>query len=107
MAKWAIELKFYNKEQEVEKTYSRSFVPFRVLKSAVKLQELMALKDDLSAFDENAVNNLADFVVDFYGHEFTRDELWDKTEVSEVMTVIFEIAARVQGSGAPDPTIPA
>ena len=103
----AIELNFYNAEDEVEKTFRRSFVPFRILKSAVKLQELIKLQDDPNLISEDAVNELADFVVDFYGHEFTREELLNKTAVSEVMTVIVEISARVQGSGAPDPTIPA
>lgn len=102
MANFSIELTLNGPEEE-KKVYRRSFVPFRLLKEAVKIQKLAGQLGDEMSFDEKTVDDLADFVVAFYGNQFSRDELLDKAELSDVMKVFGQITSRI---GNPNPNPP-
>ncbi|MGI6258756.1 MAG: phage tail assembly chaperone G [Anaerolineaceae bacterium] len=102
MADFSIELTL-NGPEDKKKTYRRSFVPFRLLKEAVKIQKLAGQLGEEMSFDEETVDNLADFVVAFYGDQFTREELLNSAELSEVMGVFNQIVSRI---GNPNPNPP-
>ena len=104
MTKFAIELILYNEDSEPKATYRQSFVPFRLLKEAVRLQEMVTSLQDPQKMEPEAIDNLADFVVAFFGNKFSREELMDGAEISEVMTVIKQIVAKINGDA--NPTLP-
>lgn len=104
MTKFAIELVLYDEDSEPKATYRQSFVPFRLLKEAVKLQEYVSDMQDPQKTKPETIDNLADFVVAFFGNKFSREELMDGAELSEVMTVITQIVAKINGDA--NPTLP-
>lgn len=84
-----IELNFYNENDEVIDTYRRSRIPSYLLDMASNLQK------QLNAEDGNQSSDLLfDFIVEFYGNKFTRDELKKKTDLIECITVVRSIMAR-------------
>lgn len=101
MPKFAIELILYDENSEPKATYRQSFVPFRLLKEAVKLQEFVTNLQDPQKMDPEAIDNLADFVVAFFGNKFSREDLMDGAEISEVFTVIKQIVTKINGDENP------
>ena len=53
--------------------------------------------------DPAVIDSLADFVVAFFGNKFTREELMDGAEISEVMTIIAQIVSKIK---SPNPNPP-
>jgi hypothetical protein len=104
MTKFAIELIMYNEDSEPKATYRQSFVPFRLLKEAVKLHEFVTDLQDPQKTNPETIDNLADFVVAFFGNKFSREDLLDGAEISEVLTVIKQIVAKINGDA--NPTLP-
>lgn len=104
MAKFAIELILYDEDSEPKATYRQSFVPFRLLKEAVKLQEYVGELQNPQKTKPETIDNLADFVVAFFGDKFSREDLMDGAELSEVMTVINQIVTKINGDA--NPTLP-
>lgn len=104
MAKFAIELILYDEDSEPKATYRQSFVPFRLLKEAVKILKIVDKFQDPEQLDEDSLDNLADFIVAFFGNKFSREELLDGAEVSEVITVIQQIGTKINGGA--NPTLP-
>lgn len=107
MTKYAIVLTLYDENDEEKRTYSRSFVPFRLLKNAVRMAKFAEFGNDISKFDEEMINEIADFVVDFFGNKFSREELLESADVSEVIATMTAIMTKIKGSGSLDPTLPA
>lgn len=85
-----IELNFYNNEDEVVKTYSRNRIPSYLLDMAINLEK--AFTDDGQTQDN--VNLLFDFIVEFFGRQFTRDELKQKSDLVECLSVLPAILSR-------------
>jgi hypothetical protein len=85
-----IELVFYTDEDEIETTFSRSRIPSYLLDSAINLQQELTQGED----GKQNVDALFDFVVEFYGNKFTREELKKKSDLVECMTVLQSILAR-------------
>ena len=86
----SIELNFYDEEDQVIATHRRSRIPSYLLDMAIDLQK------ELTA-DEKGVQNgdaLFDFIVEFYGKKFTREELKQKTDLLECMAVLQAIMTR-------------
>ncbi len=104
MTKFAIEMILYDEDSEPKVTYRQSFVPFRLLKEAVKLQEYVSELQDPQKMKPETIDNLADFVVAFFGNKFSREDLLDGAELSEVMTVINQIVTKINGGA--NPTLP-
>ena len=96
-----IELSFYNAENEKEKTFIRSFVPWKLLKKAIKLQHLD--KENLTEEDVNAVSEL---VVAVFGDQFSVEDLEDKTDIGEMLSVVTAIVAAANGIANPNPPPP-
>jgi hypothetical protein len=96
MANLAISL--YNNDNEVVATYTRTFVPWKLLKRAIKLMQNF----DASKINESDIDELAALVVDVFGNQFTVDQLNDGADVGEMMSVLTGIMASAQGT-VPNP----
>lgn len=85
-----IELNFYNDDDELIITHSRARIPSYLLDMAISLQ------DQLSTENGNKPNTdaLFDFIVEFYGQKFTREELKKQTDLIECMSVLRSVIAR-------------
>ena len=90
-----IELHFYNKQNEVFKTYSQDRISWKFLKQAVKIQ-------DVNTLDESNIDIIADFVCEFYGNRFSifgkkanKKILLKYTDVDQLLAVAGQIVMRV------------
>ncbi len=103
---YAINLKLYGDDDEVEAEYNRSFVPFRLLKKASQMMKtIQNFGDDMENISEESIDQLADFIVEFFGNKFSRDELMDKADMSEIIAVVTAITMKMAGN-VPNPTPP-
>jgi len=91
MANLAITL--YDADNEVIARFTRTFVPWKLLKRAIKLSKTLN-RDDLT---EENIDELAALVVEVFGDKFTVDQLNDGADVNEMMTVLEAIMASAQG----------
>lgn len=101
-----ITLTLYNPEtNEVLETYARGFVPWGILKAALKLQGLD--QGSLTDEDIDAINAL---IVDFYGNQFTPQDLANRATLGETFAVLTAIMSRLEGDlpglGGANPTLP-
>ena len=96
-----MEITLYGDDNEVKATYSRMFVPWKLLKKAIVLAKHLD-KDNLT---EDNVDELAGLVVEVFGNKFSVAELNDGADVGEMMTVLTTIIGKAQ-MGAPNPTQP-
>ncbi len=86
---------------EVKATYSRVFVPWKLLKLAVR----MAKKLDPENMTEEDVDQLSGLIVEVFGNRFSIEDLNDSADISEMMSVLNTIIAKARG-GMPNPTQP-
>lgn len=86
--KTPIELHFYNKNNEVVKTWSQDRITWDFLKQAVKIK-------DVSTLDESNIDLIADFVCRFYGNRFSKKSLLKHTDVDQLLAVAGQIINRV------------
>ena len=91
---------------EVVKEYTRTFVPWKLLKRAVKLSKSIGVFDS-DNMSEDVIDELAALVVDTFGNQFSVDELSNGADIGEMMTVLTGIMASAQGiSPNPPPRSP-
>ena len=90
-----IELHFYNKENEIIKTYTQDRISWSFLKQAVKIK-------DVNTLDESNIDIIADFVCEFYGNRFSifgkkanKKKLLKHTDVDQLLAVAGQIVMRV------------
>ena len=94
-------LSLYNSETgEVKTMFSQLFVPWKLLKKAVKLKDI-----DQANIKEEDLDSIGALVVETFGGRFTLDELNDGCDIGEMMTVITAIVTRATG-GSTNPTPP-
>lgn len=76
--------------------HNRAFIPWGILKAAVRLYKNVGHKsqDDISEEDLDAI---AGIVVEAFGGKFSIDDLNKGCDISEVMAVFYNIVARAQG----------
>ncbi len=86
-----IELTFYKSEtdDEILKTFSRSRVPTYLLDMAMDLQKNIGANPE-----QETINQVYDFIVEFFGKQFTREELKKHTDLVECLTIIPAIVTR-------------
>ncbi len=89
--------------QEVEKTYTINFIPWKMLKGAIRLQKSLAVKK-IDEYEESDIDEIANFVAGVCGDGLTVDKLDNGSDVTEMMTVIQSIVSRARG--IMDPTLP-
>lgn len=88
---------------EVKGEYNQLFVPWRLLKVAVRLAKELGGAADLS---DEQVDALAGLVVETFGNRFSVQDLESGADISEMMTVLQTIVGRASGSMKGNPTLP-
>ena len=86
-----IELTFYDDQYEPIKTFSKGFVPTGILEAALDLQGI-----DQKNLTRDDVQKIYAVVIEFYGNQFSVDELKNQTDLSECLNVIMAIIGRVE-----------
>lgn len=97
-----MQITLYNEESEPIQTYSQGFVPWRLLKAAVKLAGSM----DQNNLKEEDLDALAGLVVEVFGNKFSVDDLNAQADVGEMMTVLTAIIGKASGGIGGNPTKP-
>ena len=87
-----MKLTFYDKDNEVKKEVTRSFVPWRMLKKALKIWKAI----DENNLKEEDIDAIAALVVDVFGDQFSIEELDDQVDVGDMMAVLKTIIAKAQ-----------
>jgi hypothetical protein len=85
-----IELNFYDDEDQIVATHRRTRIPSYLLDMAIQLQESLAANGE---GPQNA-DALFDFIVEFYGKKFTREQVKQQTDLLECMAVLRSIIVR-------------
>lgn len=89
-----LKITLYDPGTDEEKaTYSRNFVPWKLLKLAVGL----AKDVDFENMTPESVDILAALVVEVFGNKFSVQELDEGADVSEMITVLQAIVSRAKG----------
>lgn len=83
-----IELHFYDKNNEIIKTYSQSVIKWDFFKQAIKIV------DDKN-LDANNLDRIYEFVRSFYGNRFSVRKLKKYTDVEQLLAVAGQIIMRV------------
>lgn len=111
-----IQITLYDPEtQEVKRECKQNVITFAMLTSAVQLQE--ALEDIPEkkrrwwwqkpiSQEQAQIDALLDLVVEFFGNQFTVQELREGADVGEVMAVLTAIIARAGAIVTANPTKP-
>lgn len=102
-----IELTLYDPEtNEAKKTYTRSFIPWAILKRAISMKTMLSSGE----LTEQDVDELASLVVAVFGDQFSLDEISKGADIGEMISVIKAVITRagifVEGqspSGNPTP----
>lgn len=83
-----IELYFYNKNNEIIKTYSQSIIRWEFFKKAVRIV-------DNKNLDANNLDIIYEFVCSFYGNKFSVRKLKKYTDVEQLLAVAGQIVMRI------------
>lgn len=86
---------------EPTQEFTRAFVPWGILKAALRLQNIDL--DDMSDEDVDKINAL---MVAFYDNEFTIEDLNRYAGFEAVVPVFLQISSRLDFSGDGNPTLP-
>lgn len=92
-----IKLTLYGPSDEVISEYSRTIVPWKILKRAVRLSKEL----DETDLKEADLDSLAQLVVDFYGNAFGLEDLENGADVAELLSVLQAIIAKASAIAAP------
>lgn len=76
---------------EVQETFTRSFIPWAILKRALRLQQSIK---DLENLTEADLDELAGLVVTVFGDQFSVEEASNGIDVGEMVTVLMAILNR-------------
>jgi hypothetical protein len=88
-----IELTLYDPEtNEQKETYSRSFVPWMILKRALRLSKI--LNKGIDNFGDEDLDEIAALVVAVFGDKFTIADLDRGADTAEMMNVIQAVITR-------------
>lgn len=92
----------YDENDEIKATYSRAFVPWRILKAAVRL----AKSFDVNNMSEDDVDALAALVVEAFGNRFSVEDLNNGADVTEIVAVLQMIINKARAFLPTNPTPP-
>jgi len=97
-------LNLYDENNEILKTCTRTFVPWKMLKKGVRLHKQLGSKPP-EEYEESDIDELTAYVMAvFDGQELTIEMLDEHADVTEMMIVIKSIVNRARG--IMDPTLP-
>lgn len=89
----AIRITLYDPEtNEVRKEFTRLFVPWKLLKAAIRLSKTL----DLNNITEEMMDDLAGLVVEIFGNQFSIADLNDGADVGEMITVLNQVMAKAK-----------
>lgn len=103
MGNTPIVLHLYDENDEVIKSYSRSFIPWKMLKKAIALYRQIGTKSP-EQYDESDVDALTSYVVALFGQDMTIEMLDEHSDITEMLSVIQNVVSRA--NGIMDPTLP-
>ena len=92
----------YDKNDEEVAVFSRSFIPWKVLKKAVKLIKQIDQED----LTEEDINLIASLITEVFGDQFTVEQLDEGADLGEMLSVLQNVIARTNGISL-NPTPPA
>jgi len=92
----------YDKNDEEIAVFSRSFIPWKVLKKAVKLIKQI----DLEELKEEDIDLIAGLITEVFGDQFTVEQLDEGADLGEMIAVLQNVIARTNGISL-NPTPPA
>jgi hypothetical protein len=100
-----ITIQFYDKEtNEPKKAFTRTFIPWKLLKRVSKLMKVFGNDFDLDKLDDESVDEISNLIVDIFGGQFTREELEDCTDLPEMVVVLQSVLGKVNHAMNPNPT---
>jgi len=99
-----ITLNLYDREtQEVTETLSTIFVPFNILKASLSLSKRIA-KKAMDEITEEDIDAIAALVKEMFPSRVTLDDLLERADLNDMVSVLQSINAR--GVQSMDPTLP-
>ena len=102
MATSPMTINLYGEDNEIEKTFTRKFVPWKMLKDAIKLQEKLGDLDPKKMKSED-VDEISDFIISVFGNQFTKAEVDEKADMTEVIAVLITIIQIASGGMPKNP----
>jgi len=97
-------LNLYDKDDEIVKTVTRSFVPWKMLKKGITLQKQLGTKEP-NEYEEEDIDTLTGYIMAiFEGQGLTVEMLDEQSDIMEMITVIQSVVSRARG--VMDPTLP-
>ena len=100
MAGTPITITLYGPDSEPGKQYSRSIVPWGILKKAIALMKSIDQKD----VAEEDMDAIAGLVVEAFGNQFTVQELDQGADIGEMLAVLQGIVSRASTLVRANPT---
>jgi hypothetical protein len=99
-----IVLNLYGQDNELLRTCTRTFVPWKMLKKAVTLNKVIG-KKQVDDYDESDMDALTSYIIEvFSGQALSIEILDEQTDVTEMMNVVKAVMSKARG--VMDPTIP-
>ena len=97
-------LHLYNENNEITKTCTRTFVPWKMLKKGVRLHKQLGSKSP-EEYEETDIDELTGYIMSvFDGQDLTIEMLDEQSDITEMITVIRSVVNRARG--IMDPTLP-
>ena len=104
MAGSVLTLNLYGEDNELIRTCTRAFVPWKMLKKAVRLHKQIG-KKSIDEFEEEDMDALTSYIMEvFSGQDLSIEILDEQSDVSEMMNVVKSVMSRARG--VMDPTSP-
>lgn len=99
-----ITLNLYDPEtSEIKGTVSRPFIPWKMLKKAIRLNKQLSAKK-VEDYDESDIDALTQYIIDVFPQGLTVEQLDEQSDITEMVTVVRTVVARAKG--IMDPTLP-
>jgi len=99
-----IVLNLYGEDNQLIRTCTRAFVPWKMLKKAVTLNKQIG-KKEIDSFEETDMDALTAYIMEiFSGQELTIQILDEQADVTEMMNVVRAVMSKARG--VMDPTLP-
>ena len=96
-----IKITLYEANNEIKQEYSRSMIPWGVLKKAIQLTKNI----DQDAIGEKDIDAIAGLIVEAFGSQFTIQELDAHADVGDMIHVLQNIVTRATTLVAANPTM--
>lgn len=106
-----IDITLYSPERQGEgEVFSQSHIPWKMLKRAAKLFKAMGSPSDpekvsMDFLEGDSFDELSEFIVSFFGNQFSMERLENEADAVEVMTVLMSIVSQF-GEISANPTLP-